>query len=116
MGAVGSKPKVYGESRVAQFCVRDEGALVRVCPCDALRRYSGCPGTSSLAERHRKLLSRRFPVTPSKHVLIARFYTDDPRFPTHFDRYGDGLSVWMREIIEANSVCHGVNADMAQWE
>ncbi|MBY0788628.1 MerR family transcriptional regulator [Corynebacterium parakroppenstedtii] len=76
----------------------------------------GCPEANSLAERHRKLLSRHFPVTPSKHVLIARFYTDDPRFAAHFDRYGDGLSVWMRKIIDANSACYGVNADSAQWE
>ena len=76
----------------------------------------GCLEANSLAERHRKLLSRHFPVTPSKHVLIARFYTDDPRFAAHFDRYGDGLSVWMREIIDANSACYGVNADSAQWE
>ena len=76
----------------------------------------GCPEANSLAERHRKLLSRHFPVTPSKHVIIARFYTDDPRFAAHFDRYGDGLSVWMREIIDANSACYGVNADSAQWE
>ena len=85
---------------------------------DALR--GGVEPTSSeaqaLAEQHRDLLSVFFPVSHQKHVLIARGYTEDPRFTEHYDRREPGLAQWLRAAVEANASAYGVDVTNAQWE
>lgn len=68
-----------------------------------------------LAEEHRLLLSHWFPVTHSKHALIAQSYTADPRFTAHYDAQEPGLTEWLVAAIAANAVAHGVNAETAEW-
>lgn len=68
-----------------------------------------------LAEEHRLLLSHWFPVTHSKHVLIARSYTADPRFADHYDGQEPGLTDWLVSAITANATAHGVDIKTAEW-
>lgn len=68
-----------------------------------------------LAEEHRLLLSHWFPVTHSKHALIAQSYTTDPRFTAHYDSQEPGLAAWLTAAIAANAGTHGVNAETAEW-
>ncbi|MDO4687100.1 MAG: MerR family transcriptional regulator [Corynebacterium sp.] len=76
------------------------------------------PGSSeanALAEQHRTSIAQWFDVTHAKHALIARGYTEDPRFQTHYDKVSPGLGAWLRQIIEANAAEHGVDIQNAQW-
>ena len=57
-----------------------------------------------------------FPVTHSKHVILARNYVADPRFKQYYDGFADGLAVWLRDIIEANAQAHGVDLENVRWQ
>lgn len=71
---------------------------------------------AALVELHRtRSIGRFFPVTHAKHVLIARGYTDDPRFAAYYDAEEPGLAAWLREAIEANARAHGVDPATATW-
>ena len=77
----------------------------------------GSERAAELAERHRADLGRWFEVTHAKQVLIARGYTDDPRFTAHYDSRREGLAVWLRAVIEANAAAHGIDVEAAIcWE
>lgn len=90
-----------------------EEALGRACA-------EGCavdsPEVAELVEQHRRLLSHFYEVTYARHVLLARMYTEDPRFCEHYERVTVGLAQWLREAIEANAAAHGVDVDAAQWD
>ncbi len=76
------------------------------------------PGTAEaneLAEEHRSQLGHWFDVSHAKQVLIARNYTEDPRFASYYDSYAAGLSGWLRSIIERNAERHGVDPAQAEW-
>lgn len=92
---------------------RVEGALV-----DAMDRgvQPGSPEANALAEEHRAMLSTYFPVTHAKHVLISCGYVSDPRFNEHYETRGTGLAAWLKEIIDANALAHGVDPQTAVWE
>ena len=85
---------------------------------DALTRNvePGSAEANQLAERNRELLSHWFPVTPSKHVVIARGYVHDPRFKQHYDEVAPGLANWLYQIIVANAKSHGIDPETAQWQ
>jgi DNA-binding transcriptional MerR regulator len=76
----------------------------------------GSAQANELAEKHRADIGRWFPVSRSKQVLIARGYTEDPRFTKHYDDRETGLAVWLRAIIDANARSHGVDPAHAEWE
>lgn len=69
-----------------------------------------------LAEAHRQLLSAYYPVSHSKHVILARMYVEDPRFKEHYDHRQPGLAQWLKEIIDANAASKGIDPATAQWE
>lgn len=75
----------------------------------------GSDEAHELIEQHRALLSRFFPVTHEKHVLIARGYTADPRFQQHYDKRAEGLALWLQQSIDANALKQGYDPDTAQW-
>lgn len=85
----------------------------------AAMRSGLAPGDDAvlaLAEEHRlRSIGRWFPVSHAQHVLIARGYTDDPRFTAHDDAREAGLAAWLREAIEANARAHGVDPATATW-
>lgn len=64
------------------------------------------PDAHALAEEHRACLSQWFPVSHSKHALIAQGYTADPRFTAHYDKYAKGLAVWLEKAIQSNAQRH----------
>ena len=85
----------------------------------AAKRRGVEPGSeeaSALAERHRESIGQWFEVSRAKHVLIARGYTEDPRFREHYDTREAGLAAWLREVIEAEARAHGVDPETAEWE
>lgn len=85
----------------------------------AAKRRGVEPGSeeaSALAERHRESIGQWFEVSRAKHVLIARGYTEDPRFREHYDTREAGLAAWLREVIEAKARAHGVDPETAEWE
>lgn len=101
----------WAEFRTQQDAL--EQALGRACS-------RGCavdsPEVAQLVERHRRLLSRFYEVTYSRHVLLARMYTEDSRFCEHYERVAVGLAQWLRMAIEANAAAHGVDAAAAGWD
>lgn len=84
---------------------------------DAMNRgvAPGSDEANALAEQARTALVW-FPVTHSKHVILARGYVADPRFKQYYDAFAEGLAVWLRDIIEANAVAHGVDLANVQWQ
>jgi hypothetical protein len=49
-------------------------------------------------------------------VLLASGYVSDPRFTAYYDARGEGLATWLKEIIDANAVAHGIDPENASWE
>ena len=69
-----------------------------------------------LAERHRASIGRHYDCTPSMQVVLARMYTEDPRFAAHYDERGEGLAVWLRRAIEESARSQGVDPETATWQ
>lgn len=70
----------------------------------------------ALAERHRiETISRWFTASHEQHALIARGYTEDPRFAAYYEEFEPGLAAWVRRAIEANAAAHGVDVEHAAW-
>lgn len=76
----------------------------------------GSQEAGTLAERHRDSISVAYDCSHSMHVLLARMYTEDPRFTETYDKVAPGLAGWLRQIIEANARVHGVDPETAVWE
>ncbi|NMA78482.1 MAG: MerR family transcriptional regulator [Actinomycetales bacterium] len=71
---------------------------------------------NALAERHRATIARHYDCTHSMQVVLARMYTEDPRFAAHYDQRAAGLAAWLRRVIEENARTHGVDPETATWE
>lgn len=77
----------------------------------------GSAAANALAEEHRTdSVGRWFTVTASKHVLIARGFTEDPRFRAHYEQMAPGFAAWLRAVIEANAATHGVDPESVRWQ
>lgn len=76
----------------------------------------GSPEANELADAHRELLSKSFPVSYAKQVILARGYVEDLRFTRHYDSREEGLAQWLKAIIDANARAHGVDPNSATWE
>ena len=76
----------------------------------------GSERANALAERHRDSIDRWFDTTYSKQVLIARGYVANSRFTAYYDKRESGLAAWIKEIIDANAVAHGVDPANAVWQ
>ncbi|MEV8241941.1 MerR family transcriptional regulator [Microbacterium testaceum] len=70
----------------------------------------------ALVERHREVFSQYFPITRQMQVHLGRMYAADPRFAAHYDAVRPGLTVWLRDAIEASARAHGIDPDTAAWE
>lgn len=75
----------------------------------------GSPEANALAEEHYASIARWFDMSHEKHVLIARGYTEDPRFTAYYNNLHPGLAEWLRAIIDANAEAHGVDPQHPQW-
>ena len=98
--------------------VKDELETVESALADALARgiAPGSEEANALAERHRATIARHYDCTRSMQVVLARMYTDDPRFAAHYDERAEGLAAWLRAVIEENARAHGVDPQTAAWE
>ena len=76
----------------------------------------GSEEANALAERHRASISQHYDCTASMHVVLARMYTEDPRFTAHYDRRAEGLAAWLRTVIEESARTQGVDPETAGWE
>ena len=98
--------------------VKDELETVESALADALARgiAPGSEEANALAERHRATIARHYECTRSMQVVLARMYTEDPRFAAHYDERAEGLAAWLRAVIEENARAHGVDPQTAAWE
>ncbi|WP_274992024.1 MerR family transcriptional regulator [Promicromonospora iranensis] len=75
----------------------------------------GSERANALAERHRASMSTYFDCTRSMHACLARSFVDDPGFLTFYDDIEVGLAGWLRDIVDANALAHGVDPATATW-
>lgn len=76
------------------------------------------PGTRAadeLVERHRDTFAAYFPITREMQVVLGRMYESDPEFAAHYDGIRKGLAGWLRRIIDASALSHGIDPDSATW-
>lgn len=69
-----------------------------------------------VAVHRERAIGRWFTMSRAKHVLIARGYTDDPRFRTHYEALEPGLAEWLRAAIEADARAHGIDPETVDWQ
>lgn len=98
--------------------VKDELDTLEATLAEAFGRgvAPGSEEANALAERHRASVGRHYDCTRSMQVVLARMYTEDPRFTAHYDEGAEGLAVWVRAAIEENARAHGVDPETATWE
>ncbi|WP_114853779.1 MerR family transcriptional regulator [Brachybacterium sp. YJGR34] len=96
----------------------DELEEVESALAEALGRgvAPGSEEANALAERHRATIVRHYDCPPARQVVLARMYTEDPRFAAHYDRREPGLAAWLRRVIEENARAHGVDPQSASWD
>ena len=73
-------------------------------------------GGERARERHRATITRHYDCTHAMQVVLARMYTEDPRFAAHYDQRAEGLAAWLRHAIEENARAHGVDPETATWQ
>lgn len=98
--------------------IKAETEAVEAALAEAFGR-GAAPGSdeaNALAERHRAMIARHYDCTRSMQVVLARMYTEDPRFAAHYDQRVEGLAVWLRSVIEENARAYGVDPETADWE
>ncbi|MEV6149617.1 MerR family transcriptional regulator [Nonomuraea sp. NPDC052129] len=84
----------------------------------AAKRAGVRPGSAeanALAERHRASIDAYFDCTLSMHVCLGRKYAADPDFTAYHDAIEPGLTIWLRDIIDANARDRGIDPDSATW-
>ena len=98
--------------------VKDEVEALEAALAEALGRgvVPGSEEANALAERHRDTIDRHYDCTRSMQVVLARMYTEDPRFAAHYDERAEGLAAFVRQVIEENARTHGVDPETATWE
>ncbi|GAB7029093.1 MerR family transcriptional regulator [Streptomyces sp. NPDC021749] len=85
----------------------------------AANRAGVAPGSeeaNALAERHRTLISTYFDCTHAMQVCMGRMYVSEPGYAEYYDALAPGLTLWLRDILFANAVAHGVDPESAVWE
>ena len=97
--------------------IKEETDEVETALADALTRgvVPGSEEAGRLAERHRATIAHHYDCTRSMQVVLARMYTEDPRFAAHYDQRAEGLAVWLRAVIEENARAHGIDPETAVW-
>ncbi|WP_328808621.1 MerR family transcriptional regulator [Nonomuraea montanisoli] len=84
----------------------------------AAKRAGVRPGSTeanALAERHRTSIDAYFDCTLSMQVCLGKKYAADPGFTAYYDAIEPGLTLWLRDIIDANARDRGVDPDSATW-
>jgi MerR family transcriptional regulator, thiopeptide resistance regulator len=84
----------------------------------AAKRAGVSPGSAegnTLAERHRASIGVYFHCTHSMHVCLGRRYVADPGFAAYYDDIEPGLTLWLRDVIDANARDRGIDPETATW-
>ncbi len=84
----------------------------------AAKRAGVRPGSAeanALAERHRASMDAYFDCTLSMQVCLGRKYAADPGFTAYYDAIEPGLTIWLRDVIDANARDRGIDPDSATW-
>ncbi|WP_238158365.1 MerR family transcriptional regulator [Kribbella voronezhensis] len=76
---------------------------------------AGSTEGNALAERHRASIGAFFDCTHSMHVCLGRKYVADAGFTAHYDAFEPGLTLWLRDLINANAVANGIDPETATW-
>lgn len=76
----------------------------------------GSERAHAIAEQHRQIMSEYFHCTHSMHVLIACGYVSEPGLRAYYEQAERGLSVWLKQAIDANARTQGVDPERAVWE
>ncbi|NEW26911.1 MerR family transcriptional regulator [Nocardia cyriacigeorgica] len=76
----------------------------------------GSAEADALAERHRASIGAYFDCTHAMQVCLGRRYVAETGYTEFYDGLAPGLTVWLREIIDANARHHGVDPATATWE
>ena len=71
---------------------------------------------AALVARHRASIGTFYDCTRSMQVLLARMYTQDPRFTETYDSLEPGLTGWILAAVEADARAHGIDPDTATWD
>jgi DNA-binding transcriptional MerR regulator len=64
-----------------------------------------------IVEKHRATISRWYPVTPARQVLLARMYVQDERFNATYQ----GHAAYLLDLVEAQAAAEGVDLDAVTW-
>ena len=75
----------------------------------------GSGRANALAEQHRASMGAYFDCTHSMQVCLARSYTEDPGFRSFYDDLERGLAEWLRDVVDANALAHGIDPETATW-
>lgn len=75
----------------------------------------GSAAANALAERHRASMDAYFTCTLSMQVCLGRSYAADPGFTAYYDAVEPGLTIWLRDIIDANARHRGIDPESATW-
>jgi DNA-binding transcriptional MerR regulator len=75
----------------------------------------GSGRANALAEQHRASMGAYFDCTHSMQVCLARSYAEDPGFRSFYDDIEQGLAAWLRDVVNANALAHGVDPETATW-
>ena len=65
-----------------------------------------------IVEKHRATISRWYPVTPARQVLLARMYVQDERFNATYQ----GHAAYLLGLVEAQAAAEGVDLGAVTWE
>lgn len=62
------------------------------------------PSAMDLAEQHRQHIDRWFyACSMEMHANLGQMYVEDPRFSAFYDRFEEGLAIYVRDAIVANA-------------
>ena len=48
-------------------------------------------------------------------VCLVRMFAADPGYTTYYESLATGLTLWLRDVVDANAAAHGVDPATAQW-
>jgi DNA-binding transcriptional MerR regulator len=64
----------------------------------------GSERANELAEQHRHGIETFYDCGYEMQVNLAEMYVADPRFSAYYDKFAEGLAVYVRDIIVANAI------------
>ncbi len=101
-----SMPRTRRYSKQDWTRIKEEGETVLARLAELLDEGAQAASRAAmeLAEEHRCHIDRWFyPCSHAMHAGLADMYVADPRFTEYFEKRGEGLAVFLRDVILANA-------------